>query len=259
MRVVSFNLWFSEKGRWERAESLLIALITMSPPPEVICLQEVVPEIGSHLRNLLHSKYPYVSSQDIERYGIMTLSVYPITQSFIFPLDTTMGRELLVTEIKYQNLEVDKDKLVENNATFLVANIHFESEFNSNGINKVKWDQYARVEKLLDSLYLEHRPMILCSDTNLSSRDESHFFQSHEWVDCWMATGSANEHRITFDGKTNEHLLDKQRRVYRSRLDRILVRGDVDILQFQLVKGIEGLVMPSDHYGVVTDLEMRSK
>src|SRR3990172_10899218 len=73
LTVVSYNIWFDETLRLERTVSLIQTLHNLNP--DVICLQEVIPEIYEVLITLL-SDYRFHFPKKINKnYGCVTFSL----------------------------------------------------------------------------------------------------------------------------------------------------------------------------------------
>src|SRR3990172_11301757 len=100
LTVVSYNIWFDETLRLERTVSLIQTLHNLNP--DVICLQEVIPEIYEVLITLL-SDYRFHFPKKINKnYGCVTFSKYPIFKCLDYEYtNSKMGRSLVITKIDY--------------------------------------------------------------------------------------------------------------------------------------------------------------
>lgn len=236
-KVLSYNIWFEEYSRLDRLESLIATI--MESNPDVICMQEVIPDMYEILKLKL-SEYPHYFPQSLEnKYGSVIMSKHPmencIDQKFS---GSKMGRSLLISTINVDSIPI------------IIGNTHFESEFQRKESNNEKIYQYEYTQSILDSLYDNYQNIIFCSDTNLLTHEESLFFVDDVWKDAWKEKGVRNE-QYTYDYFTNENLRIKNVGKFRSRLDRILYRNDnLKVETFSLVKGIYGMLPPSDHHGV---------
>ena len=237
MKVLSYNVWFDEYKQTERLESLLAVILSYDP--DIICLQEVIPVVHTELKNYLKC-YDIFPKKLKKSYGCVILSKHKIknNEEYIF-LNSVMGRSLLVTE------------LMVNNKPLFVANCHFESMFKIKTKNKEKIKQYELSEEILTKISLKG-PIILCADTNLLKSEEKYYFDNEKWTDCWNLSKDTKK-QFTYDYYTNMNMKHKKMGKFRSRIDRIIYNGSLKLNQFYLIKGIDGLIHPSDHHGIMVD------
>ncbi|AYV84118.1 MAG: endonuclease/exonuclease/phosphatase family protein [Hyperionvirus sp.] len=235
VKILTYNIWFDIMERDNRLESLV--KIIGSSGGDVICLQEVVPSVYDKIVKYLGGEYKYIFPEKIEAaYGCMILSKYK-GEYHEFKFDTHMGRMLHAVTFDFESQKIT------------VATAHFESEFRKYNIIKLK--QYMLAQEILNKLYEEYGPVIFCSDTNLLETEEKYFFGG-DWEDCWKRDGANPLKEYTYDTKCNVNLqLRNIQKVIRSRIDRVVFRGCVELMEFDLVKGGEYGMEPSDHYGVV--------
>jgi exonuclease III len=235
-KVLSYNIWFDETLCLERTISLVNIIGELQP--DVICLQEVRPDIHEILVMLL-KEYKYSFPQKlIKKYECVTFSKHPIIKCLNYPYKNSgMGRSLSIIQLCNDNTDI------------IVANSHFESLFKKSE-NTIKLKQYEMARTLLDSLYESYQNVILCSDTNVMLHEEDKFnreFHNNKWIDIWTTKGNESN-KFTYDSENNIYLkLLKDK--YRSRIDRILFKaGNLDIDKFDLIKNTE--LEPSDHFGI---------
>lgn len=238
MKILSYNIWFNEYKKFERLDSLISLIAQLEP--DILCFQEVTQDIFTILESTLlcyNNVYPLKS---FANYGCIIFSKikFEKIETLDFSPFTQMGRELQFVKIKY------------NDKNIIIGNSHFESEFKKYNFNKI--NQFKRCYNFLNNLYNQNDAIILCADTNISNEsDESNFFS--DWNDCWEIN-SDEEKKYTYDYKTNNNLKDRKIKL-RSRIDRIVFKGDIEIINFDLIKGITGLIEPSDHHGLFVYLE----
>lgn len=241
--VLSYNIWFGDCDRLTRLEALIATIVDLDP--DIICLQEVIPDIYEVLKLKLLQyphHFPFILNN---RYGSVTISKHRMEEcenkEFV---GSRMGRSLLLTTIE---LPTEGNSFT----SVIVGNTHFESEFQKKDLNNEKLAQYEYSYKTLNLKHKKNPNIIFCSDTNLLSHEEDKFFSDPEWKDSWKEKGCLDE-QYTYDYFTNENLRLKNVGKFRSRLDRILYRKDnLEAIEFKVIKGINGMIPPSDHHGIV--------
>lgn len=241
-KVMSYNIWFDDSDRLGRLESLIATILTSNP--DVICMQEVIPDVYEILKLKL-SQYPHYFPETLEySYGSVTMSKYPMEKCVSKEFKgSRMGRSLLISSINVPSIDGTITPII-------VGNTHFESEFQRKESNDEKIYQYAYTQSILDSMHEHNDRIIFCSDSNLLSHEESMFFADDMWKDSWKEKGSTRD-QFTYDYFTNDNLRKKNVGKFRSRLDRILYRNDnLKTEIFSVNKGIYGMLPPSDHHGV---------
>lgn len=251
LTVVSYNIWFDETLRLERTVSLIQTIHNLNP--DVICLQEVIPEIYDILITLL-SDYRFHFPKKINKdYGCVTFSKYPITKCLDFEYkNSKMGRSLVITKIEYPYHKTSDEGISIEKLDIVIANSHFESLFKRLNENETKMDQYLIAKNMLETLHNTYKNVILCSDTNVMSHEEEKLNTIFDtWHDAWILKGS-NLNDYTYDSETNIYLKIKLTKfVCRSRIDRIIFKGEnCAIEEFNTIKASKDCIEPSDHYGV---------
>lgn len=242
--VMSYNIWFDIAEREKRLISLFEIIKYYNP--DVICLQEVIPETAEYLINKLENVYKYIYPKKIElSYGCMIFCRYEISQYIEYKyIKTLMGRKLHCVVICY-----DQKK----NRNIVIATSHFESEFKK--INEIKTRQYTEAQQILNDLSEIYGPVIFCSDTNILPDEEKYFFKN--WLDAWQENGYDSLKEYTYDTKLNLNLKNRNiQKEIRSRIDRIIYKTNnvLNLISFELIKGFD--VEPSDHYGIMADFEI---
>ena len=294
LKVCSYNIWFDNIMIKERLESLLAKIILENP--DVVCLQEVRPEIYDIIKNSLQNEYKYTFPKTINtNYSCVTLSKLPISKYLIYPFkNSKMDRSLIITKIDYpfinnnQNDQDNQDNQDNQNnqdnqenttsidkIEIVIVNTHFESIFSRKSKNIVKIDQYKETHKIMEQLVDDYKNVILCADTNILNKEESEFIptnkfnrkektyeiisdiSSNAWNDSWKLLGN-NNNKFTYDSNINPYLMIKKYK-YRSRLDRIIFKSNnLILIDFRLLQEIKGFVEPSDHYGIIGKFEIKS-
>lgn len=240
MKILSYNIWFDNFNRTERLFSLFEVI--EKNDPDIVCLQEVLDFQYDTIKNRLNYEYSYPDKLT-SKYGCVILSKHPMTRSVTINLPSEMGRNLTVVKVN-----IDE-------TTFVVANVHFESEFNNK--NTTKKEQFKHVSTILNKIYYDHSNVILCSDTNVTEFDEKYFLQCfNTFKDAWIENGSDANKKFTYDYDTNTNLQLRKIEL-KCRIDRILFRLNdlTHCSNFDLLSSTGLTVEPSDHHGIMTTFD----
>ena len=259
--VMSYNIWFDPTEREIRLLSLVDTIHHNNP--DVICLQEVIPDVARLLIKMLKKSYNFVYPKEIElSYGCMIFSRYRITHCTEYEYnETNMGRRLCCAVIEYNMCIKDatctENQYIINRQKIVIATSHFESEFKK--YNDVKIEQYAFAGKILNELYKTHGPVIFCSDTNILLHEEKYFItEDKNWSDSWCENGHDKSIEYTYDTRLNLNLKNRNiQKEIRSRIDRIIYRGNSVLvpLEFKLIKS-QSDIEPSDHFGIMSYFQL---
>lgn len=253
LTVLSYNIWFDKTMCLERTLSLYEYINGLKA--DVVCLQEVRPEIYEILILLLKDfRYHFPKKIDKD-YGCVTFSRYPISKCLdSLYQNSNMGRSLLITKIDYPYHIINEDGNAVDKVEIVIANSHFESLFKKNTVNDAKLEQYRIARSILEGLYMTYNNVILCSDTNVMAHEEVEFdrqFENNLWTDIWKVKGS-NLNKFTYDSENNIYLKIKLSKCkFKSRIDRILCKTDnCFIEEFNIIKSNGDNIEPSDHFGI---------
>jgi endonuclease/exonuclease/phosphatase family metal-dependent hydrolase len=152
--VMTWNIWFDSFEYIKRMESIIS--IILSNQPDIVCLQEVVPDFdyilnsSSYSNNILQHYNCSPFSNVNAGYGVITLSKKSITVNHEFiNLPSSMNRQLLITSFQI------------NGCWFAVGNVHLESLHN----HKTRELQMQVANKEL----LKYSSAILVGDFNFCS------------------------------------------------------------------------------------------
>ncbi|XP_059297208.1 uncharacterized protein LOC132050148 [Lycium ferocissimum] len=265
LKILTYNVWFAdiEMNKRIRALSHLIALHA----PDVICFQEVTPEIydifqqsswwkmySCSISNVMELTRGYFCMQ-LSKIAVKSYSCKPFSNSI-------MGRELCIAEI-----EVQKDM------SLVVATSHLESPCPG----PPKWDQMyskERVEQAKEAVDLldRKRNAIFCGDMNWDDKLDGQFPLPDGWIDAW---GKMKPEEIgwTYDTKSNKML--SANRTLQKRLDRFVCKlrdfciSDIKMIGKEAIPNVTYIkekkvksevkrltlpVLPSDHYGLLLEI-----
>ena len=247
LRVATWNVWFAPLDTEDRMAALFREALDVAP--DVLCLQEVVPELAASIRACapLLSLYD-ISQNDVGAYGCLILARRELRAKFMevaFP-SSNMGRSLLIAEWTPP---------FEAGGTVAVATVHLES------LNCAP-ERARQLRIARDALAGEGRRVVLCGDFNFDScQNWGDWKQSWKklrvagdggkihkrpssmdrrasglpllenevlsnvlgdaYVDAWPSL-RPEEAGLTFDGGINPHVADGEEQM---RYDRVMVRG----------------------------------
>lgn len=253
--IMSYNIWFDDTDKENRLISLID--IIKQKNPDIICLQEVTPNVSKYLIVALRDRYNVYPSLVDTSYGCMIFSRYRIIHGGEYNYaKTIMGRKLHYIVIEY-------DAVIRHN--LVIATSHFESEFKK--INEIKIKQYNQAQHILNELYNIYGCVVFCADTNILPHEEMYYISKDTcWLDTWKENGCENSAKYTYDTKLNLNLKKRNfQKQIRSRIDRIIYRGYKLVpLNFKLIKYVEHTKYlnnthtyePSDHFGICADFEL---
>ncbi|KAJ8550201.1 hypothetical protein K7X08_033908 [Anisodus acutangulus] len=265
LKILTYNVWFADIEMPKRMKALggLIAMHS----PDVICFQEVTPEIYDIFQHTSWWKMYSCSVSNVMElmrgYFCMQLSKLAVKSYSCKPFsNSAMGRELCIAEI-----EVQKDM------TLVVATSHLESPCPG----PPKWDQMyskERVEQAKEAVELldRKRNVIFCGDMNWDDKLDGQFPLPDGWIDAW---GKMKPEEIgwTYDTKSNKML--SANRTLQKRLDRFVCKlqdfcaSDIKMIGKDAIPNLTYIkekkvksevkrltlpVLPSDHYGLLLEI-----
>ncbi len=239
LRLVTFNVWFSERDFDVRADAMMKLLAECDA--DVIALQEVTPEFIVRARREQWLKDRYCLSDangsTVRGYGVALLSRLPIERLALCDLPSSMDRHLLMSTYRVNGRRV------------AVATVHLESlrEF-----AYVREHQLRKIFAILD----EYDIAVLLGDLNFCSTWTENEKIPARYVDLWPLLKPDDAGFTLVPRETAEW--------GPVRFDRILVKsrpGAVKAKNVRLI-GMEPIaagpppLYASDHFGLVGELEV---
>lgn len=240
LRALTFNVWF-DPYEWERRCRAVLEILAHEAA-DVIALQEVTPLFLQRLLATPWLREGYVVSRSKlldARYDVVMLSRLPVTRCVSHTLTTDMGRRLHALEIPTM-----RGRLV-------VAGIHLES---------MKERTPTRLTQIGECIPILGRAdfAVWLGDFNSAPTSVEDERIRTAFRDCWEELDEAPGY--TRDTSRNA-MLAKVKADRHQRIDRILWRGhgfvptQIRLLGTTPLAASEGQVFPSDHFGLVADLE----
>ena len=174
LRLVTYNVWFSEYRQWIRAQALFSIL--RSTDAHVICLQEVTPKFLAWLREQSFVQANYALSDSVGTtlrgselaYGVVLLARRELHLSWLrlYELPSQMSRALLVASIPLQGHAIH------------VGTVHLESLDSS----QVRQQQLTRILEIIAEG--EPASAVLAGDMNFTDgAAEERLLRRAEFVD----------------------------------------------------------------------------
>ena len=256
LRVVTWNVWFSERRQGERRALLLRELAREDP--DVVGLQEVTDDVAARLRRHagLVGRYA-VSPNEVQGYGAVLLVRRALAPAFSeLPLATKMGRTCVFAELS---------ALAPRRVA--VATVHLES-LDEERRRRAQLRAIAAALAPFDSAALfgdfnfddratwgDWRPGRRKRPRKAALENEVLAEELPDYVDAWPRL-FPGDRGLTFDGARNANVRDPGERM---RYDRVVVRAarlaDASLLGTR--PDGDGLFV-SDHFGLRVDMDINA-
>ncbi len=250
MRLVSWNIDGLEPShRGLRLEAVCRALMALHPLPDVMMMQEVIGPYCKPLQELLgrlgYRGFPTSAPREVGYFCMLWVrtEIFSIEACRVEPFaGSGMGRALLWAKLRRDGVDL------------WVRTSHFES------LGAGAAERKRQASEVFSRLRSFEGPAIFAGDTNLRDREFDAFAQRPE--DAWAQCGSSDATRYTWDLVRNQNKKVSYRPIPRKRYDRVFLNGHDGwrAVHFSLL-GEEPFVhnaqsvWPSDHFGVLVDLE----
>lgn len=234
LSISTWNVWFDRFHREQRNRALLEELGRHRP--DVMVFQEVTLPFVRAIQACEWMKSGYwLSAADHSQIGVVMVSNLPCRRLSFRPLTSDMGRRLLVAEFP----------------GVTVASAHFESNRNS---QETREKQFEETFRLLEN----ESSAVLLGDFNSTPEQREAQTLNARFRDAWESSGDGSPGH-TIDTTTNKMAWRDIREEKKLRIDRILVRGGVEVEGACLLgtAAFEGELHASDHYGVLARLNLR--
>lgn len=250
LRLATYNVFFGQntmRGRFRHILSMLPEL-----DADVICVQEANMEWIEEMTDNEYVQQHYfasdVNGRTFNGYGVVILSRIPMADLTMWKLPTSMGRRALIATYTI------------NEETVSIGTVHLESLDSA----QLRAEQLEKISGILASS--PHAGLMgdfnFDSDRNFRKGVmplENDNIAAHypDYVDVWP-TLRPEEKGYTFDSEVNRMI----RQFEQMRYDRVLWKSAggqwrpkrIELFGTAPMKGHIG-VWPSDHFGLVTDLE----
>jgi endonuclease/exonuclease/phosphatase family metal-dependent hydrolase len=241
LRVATFNVWFDSFENALRRRAVLSIL--EREKPDVIALEEVTqPFLDALLEEPWIRKAYRVSRTRLDptvRYDVVMLSRLPVVRFTTHTLTSDMGRKLHAVELRTTA------------GTVTVAGIHLES------MRQMTPTRLVQIDECLPVLCRANTAIWL-GDFNAAPASAEDQRIRRAFRDAWDELIS--DPGYTRD-TTQNAMLAKVKDDRHQRIDRIFVKSEafepcaIRMLGTEPIEGTEGQVFPSDHFGLLAELE----
>ena len=250
LKIVSFNvlsdLYESEQTQTAQRIPIIIEHLRQCDA-DIIALQEVTPRL---LKILLAQDWVQAyhisespQGETLEWHGLLLLSRLPFT----------------LVEYRYSpRKRVLVGKWLLNGKTLNVAAVHFTSDYNKNS-EKVRSKQLTI---LLEYLNSQPGDCLIVGDFNAKDNEPAEILTQNNFIDIWQ-TLHPEDPGYTFHPQANPLAALMSRTGLAGRLDRMMLRSqnrdwisrNIELFACNPIPDTAGKIYPSDHFGLLTQLE----
>jgi poly(A) polymerase len=250
LKIVSFNVLSDlyESQHTQTAQRIPIIIEHLRQcDADIIALQEVTPRLLEALlaENWVQAYHISESPQGetLEWHGLLLLSRLPFT----------------LVEYRYSpRKRVLVGKWLLNGKTLNVAAVHFTSDYNKNA-EKVRSKQLTI---LLEYLNSQPGDCLIVGDFNAKDNEPAEILTQNNFIDIWQ-TLHPEDPGYTFNPQANPLAALMSLTGLAGRLDRMMLRSQnrdwisrkIELFACNPIPDTEGKIYPSDHFGLLTQLE----
>jgi tyrosyl-DNA phosphodiesterase 2 len=244
LSLATFNVWFNEYFADQRYRA--IADVLAHAVPDVMVFQEVTPDALAVFlaQPWIRVRYRCASviGGDLGNYGMLVLSRLPVSRVTYTRLPTRLARGFLTVELTVNGQEET------------VTALHLES---GKAAARLRARQLGRVFRALNRA----DSAVVLGDFNM--RDDENGRIDADYIDVWPAL-RPTEPGFTEDTDINLMRLDSKNKHRQVRFDRVLLKGSrwrpaaIELLGTDPISDAHPRVFPSDHFGVLCRLELRT-
>lgn len=251
--MLTFNIWFAAEKMQERMAAL--GKIVENLKPDILTFQEVTRDNLALLRQQKWFARYYLTPPDITREGgyfDIILTVFPVYKWHVYPFkNSPFNRKLITAEMK-------RPVSSSNSPGFVIATTHLEHS----GTHAQLREEHLRQSLKMLSTYDN---VCVMGDMNIEGQFDGDVILPRQWVDAWLALpGNTNKNGYTWDQSKNPFIRKHGvETTLKDRFDRVLCKLiDFKVKEMKIVgnnRTVKTGVLPSDHFGLFTLIEMSSK
>jgi len=256
IRMLTYNIWFSDEKMRERMDAL--GEIVEDLEPDLLTFQEVTLDNLAILQEQRWiSRYHLVppnAAQEGKRHFVVILSSYPVERWQVYQLKNSprSNRTLVVAETKSSVSSVG--------VKFVIATTHLRhSGYNT----RIREQQLKETFKIISA----YDNVCVMGDLNIEDKVDGDVVLPSPWIDAWLSIpGNTDSNGFTWDrSKTPfasvlESTLNATS--YQARLDRVLCKlPDFKVKEMRIVgdKVTKAGILASDHFGLFTIIELAER
>ena len=251
--MLTWNIWFSPVKMQKRMKAL--GQIVQDLEPDILAFQEVTLENLGLLRKQQWFPRYHLIPPDVSKQGsyfVIILSIFPVDNWSVHPFQNSpyYNRKLVTAETK---------SVVSSNVRFAVGTTHLV---------------HASYNTRLRELHLKETLQILSAYDNVCVMGDMNIHEDRfkvdgvvvlpsSWTDAWLSLpGNTDSNGYTWDQSRNPFLVvgnSNNATSLKARLDRVLCKlSDFKVKDMSIVgnKISKANILPSDHYGLYTVLEL---
>ena len=256
--MLTFNIWFSTEKMRERMEAL--GQIVEDLEPDLLAFQEVTLENLAILQEQRwFSRYRLIPP-DIAKQGglpksfVVILSAYPVDNWQVYPFkqNSPRNRRLVIAETK--------TSVSSASVKFVITATHLANAGYNTRLREAQLKESFKIISGYDNV-------CVMGDLNIDVNTDGDIVLPSPWIDAWLSIpGNTNSNGYTWDRSKTPFASVLRRTVnatsYQARLDRVLCKlsdfkvKDMRIVGDQLTKSG---ILPSDHFGLFTVIELAEK
>lgn len=248
--MLTYNIWFSPEKMRERMEAL--GQIVYDLQPDILVFQEVTRDNLAVLREQRwFSRYHLIPPDAMkqEKHFVVILIVYPVDKWFIYPFKNSPRKRKLVV--------AETESAVSSRVKFVIAGTHFVHAGKNTQLRELQLKESLKVLSPYENV-------CVMGDMNIEDKVDGDIVLPPSWIDAWLSLpGNTDSNGLTWDRSKTPFASVLERTVnatsHKARLDRVLCRlTDFKVKEMRVVgdKLTESGILPSDHFGVFTVVEL---
>ncbi|XP_078361396.1 5'-tyrosyl-DNA phosphodiesterase-like [Oculina patagonica] len=257
--MLTYNIWLDTEKMRERMEAL--GQIVEDLEPDLLTFQEVTLENLAVLQEQRwFSRYRLIPPDAVKRlqegpskHCVVILSSYPVDKWQVYPFKSSpRNRKLVVAETE--------STVSSKSVKFVIAATHLDYAIK---------DTKVREAELRESFHIFSGYDNVCAmgDLNIHDKVDGDIVLPSPWIDAWLSIpGNTDSNGYTWDRSKTPFTSVLRRTVnatsYQVRLDRVLCKlSDFKVKDMRIVgnKVTKSGILPSDHFGLFTVLELAEK
>ena len=253
IKMLTYNIWFSDEKMRERMEAL--GEIVEDLEPDLLAFQEVTHENLAILQKQRwfsrHHMVPPNVAQEGKRHFVVILSSYPVERWQVYQLKNS-NRTFVLAETKSSISSVG--------VNFVIATTHLKHSGYNTRIREEQLKESFNIISAYDNV-------CVMGDLNIEDKVDGDVILPSPWIDAWLSMpGNTDSNGYTWDRSKTPFASVLKRTVnatsYQARLDRVLCKlPDFKVKEMRVVgdKVTKSGILPSDHFGLFTIIELAEK